>query len=164
MWKSTRKKTITIFTEKSTFFREISVLTKELISRKIFENDFVFHTVKEKSTFTKKKLLKSWFHGNFSVWSRFIVFFHTLLWLRKLLHQKFRETNVFWRKIILDTLNKSFVRYFDGKMLSVIKFRWFDEKNAIWYPQCGNPQIFVSQFLLQIFEKFPWKQRTKGVI
>ena len=31
-----------------------------------------------KSTFLLKKLLKSWFHGNFWAWSRFIVIFNTV--------------------------------------------------------------------------------------
>ena len=103
MWKSTRKKTITIFTEKSTFFREISVLTKELISRKIFENDFVFHTVKEKSTFTKELIWRNIFFGE----TKFFTFphcAHTVLCLTNF----FREINYLvhdsWLKLLFSRI------------------------------------------------------------
>ena len=46
-----------------------------------------------KSTVLLKKLLKSWFHGNFWAWSRFIVLFHTVC-----VRPKFRNFHIveFW--------------------------------------------------------------------
>ena len=82
-------------------FKSRMKCTQKVISVKIqnffWDSDFPWFQFKifsVKSTILLKKLLKSWFHGNFWVWSRFTVLFHTVYFCQNQFHVKSKKHSV----------------------------------------------------------------------
>ena len=136
-----------------------------------------FKTFSVKSTFLLKKLVKSWFHGNFWAWSRFIVFFHTVsfhcwshgfftlyAWLHELFFRQKREH--LRRKGSYEVLQKGSMWLYGRRMsglsfsMSEMSFKqmrtWMQTKQKMDVWLCGtrwHSRNFKRKPLLQRISK-----------
>ena len=140
-----------------------------------------------KSTVLLNKLLKSWFHGNFWEWSRFIILFHAVASMLSKLHEicfhekylklelnyrfftlKFREINVFINRLHFNLFSRNIyqmtVSFFKLLPSSLPQYKIFivcRHCNFHWLSKLSNPD--VTNF--QLFKKdelgwTPWPENT----